>query len=272
MAVPSTQIIAVWVKDALTLDKWVPLSEISLHVLRINWGRSELEISGLLEDKLSYIAEHLRDDLAECTVDGRVEEFEIDDENPPYIRRTFARNRDLLDKLRRIDPYVFEEVCARILTALGAQSFSTQRTNDGGIDFVATQLKVVSSQLPMPRSCHGIVIGQAKRFKEGAAISETRLREFIGAAVLERYALGLRSSLGPLTPTLFAFWTTSDLDRNARIFARSCGLWYMDGVTLSAYAEELGLRDYIMSLADHGRSNVRIDLAAVEADGEVILE
>lgn len=251
MSVPSTQIIAVWVKEALTLDKWVPLGEISGHVLRNKWGRGESEISDLLEDKLKFIAEHLRDDLSECYMDGRVQEFEIDNEDPPYVRRTSARHLDLLQKLRRIDPYIFEEVCARILSALGARSFSTQKTNDGGVDFVATELKIVPSILPMPRSCHGIVVGQAKRFKEGAAISETRLREFVGAALLERYSLGTRSSLGPLTPALFAFWTTSDLDRNARIFARSMGLWYMDGVTLSAYAEELGLRAYVMDLPDH---------------------
>jgi hypothetical protein len=54
----------------------------------------------------------------------------------------------------------------------------------------------------------------------------------------------------PLMPTLFAFWTTSDLDPNAKKYARSVGLWYMDGPTLSAYAQELGLEEYINNLSN----------------------
>ena len=55
-------------------------------------------------------------------------------------------------------------------------------------------------------------------------------------------------SIAPLTPTLFAFWTTSDLETNAKKYARNIGLWYMDGSTLVAYIEELGLVEYIEQL------------------------
>ena len=250
MATPSTQIISLLIKDSLILDQWVSLRDLAIETLKRKWEKDEFDILEFLQDKLSYIAEHLRDDLASCIEDGRVREFEIDDESPPYVRRTVERDQKLIAKLRRIDPFSFEDICAKILSALGADSSVTQRTNDGGIDFFATKLKVVPAALPMPISCHGLVIGQAKRYQEGAAISETRLREFVGASVLHRHGLSARLNLGPLVPTLYAFWTTSDLDPNARAFAKSVGVWYMDGQTLAAYVIHLNLREIVMALPD----------------------
>ena len=250
MATPSTQIVSIWIKEELVLDQWVSLRALAIETLKRKWDRDEFDILEFLQDKLPYIADHLRDDLANCIEDGRVREFEIDDESPPYVRRTVERDHELIAKLRRIDPFAFEDICAKILSALGAESSVTQRTNDGGIDFFATKLKVVPSALPMPVSCHGLVIGQAKRYREGAAISETRLREFVGASVLQRHVLTASSNLGPLIPTLYAFWTTSDLDPNARNFAKSVGVWYMDGQTLAAYVIHLNLRQIVMALPD----------------------
>jgi len=181
-------------------------------------------------------------------VDGRVAEFEIDSEQLPYIRRTGSRQQDLLDKMRNIDPFLFEDVCAKVLAKLGAESRTTVKTNDGGVDFVATKLKFLPSTLPLPQSCHASVIGQAKRYKLGANIGEVKIREFVGAALLRRHTMGLESNLSPLAPTLFAFWTTSDLEPNARRFARSVGVWYMDGATLASYCEFLGLRQFIMDI------------------------
>lgn len=244
----STQIVASWVKEALTDSEWVLLRHVSIICSVSRTGRPEDDIADFIDEKLHYIAEHLRDDIAECSIDGRIIELEIDDEANPYIRRIASRRQDLLDKLRSIDPYIFEKLCARVLIALGAEARETERTNDGGIDFIATKLKVIPSQLPLPHTCHGIVIGQAKRYKDGANIGEVKLREFVGAALLRRHVLGVNSNLSPLAPTLYAFWTTSDLDPNARKFARSIGVWYMDGPTFAAYAEELGLRDEIMGM------------------------
>lgn len=250
MGTPSTQIIAIWVKEALTLESWVSLRDLALDTLRAKWKVDDFDILAFLEDKLSYIAEHLRDDLATCLEEGRVQEFEIDTDSPPYIRRIAERDRELLAKLRRIDPFDFEVVCARILEALGANSKVTQKSYDGGVDFLATSLKLVPSRLPMPASCHSVVIGQAKRYQEGSAISETRLREFIGASLLKKHNLAQQTKIGPLVPTLFAFWTTSDLDSNARTFAKNIGIWYMDGQTFSAYVNALELREFVMSLVE----------------------
>jgi hypothetical protein len=248
MSVPSSQTISQWIEEDLTLDTWVPIRGLALDALRKRWTKPELALEDLIDNQLSYIANHLRDELAERFIDGKVVDFEIDNEEPPYLRRLLPRRPSLLEKMRKVNPFAFEEICSRVLTALGGEAGVTQKTNDGGIDFTAIKLKIIHSTLPMPHSCHAVVIGQAKRYREGNAISETRLREFVGASVLKRHQMAAEQMIPPLMPTLFAFWTTSALEPNAKKFARSIGLWYMDGATLSAYARELGLEEFINSL------------------------
>lgn len=250
MGVPSTQIIALWVQEELEGTGWIPLRTVTIAALRRRWAKPEQALEELVDDQLHHVAEVLRNDLADRAIDGKVTDIEVDQEMPPYIRRIFPRRPTILDKLRRIDPFEFERVCARILQTLGADAAATQPTADGGIDFTATKLKIIHAKLPMPASCHGVVIGQAKRYREGNAISETKLREFVGASVLKRHRMPAEAAIAPLMPTLYAFWTTSDLEPNAKKYARAVGLWYMDGVTLSAYTEELGLTAYIESLPE----------------------
>lgn len=250
MGVPSTQIIALWVQEELEDTGWSPLRTVAIAALQRRWTKPEQTIEELVDDHLDHVAEMLRNELADRAIDGKVADIEVDEETPPYIRRIFPRRPTILHKLRRIDPFEFEQVCARVLQALGADAATTQRTVDGGIDFTATKLKIIHGQLPMPASCHGVVIGQAKRYKEGNVISETKLREFVGASILKRHRMSTEGVIAPLMPTLYAFWTTSDLEPNAKKYARAVGLWYMDGVTLSAYTEELGLTGYIENLTE----------------------
>lgn len=47
---------------------------------------------------------------------------------------------------------------------------------------------------------------------------------------------------------LFAFWTTSSFEKNAKDYARAMGLWYMEGLTLAAYCVSLNLVDDIARL------------------------
>jgi hypothetical protein len=254
MSIPSDQAISLWVQEEISGEGWVSLRTVTITALQKQWPNPDSFIEDFVDEekRLYYIAEHLRNDLADRVIDGKVKDFEVDDESPPYVRRLLPRRPTLLDKLRRIAPANFERVCAKILESLGATATTTQQSNDGGIDFTATNLKIIHASLPMPASCQGVVIGQAKRYKEGAAISETKLREFVGASLLKRHQMASLAgpAIPPLMPTLFAFWTTSDLERNAKKYARSVGLWYMDGTTLTVYAQQLGLSEFIESLPD----------------------
>ena len=170
MAIPSTQIIALWVQEELTTRDWVPLRGLAMQAVQKRWNTPTLTLEDLLDDKLTYVAEELRNHLADRVIDGKLTDFEIDDEQPPYLRRLLDRQPTLLDKLRRVDPFDFEQVCSRILECLGAEAAVTQKSNDDGIDFTAVKLKIVHSKLPMPMCCYGVVIGQAKRYRDGATI------------------------------------------------------------------------------------------------------
>ena len=64
MASPSTQITAAWVKATLTTTVWTPLHAACVEALTQRWtGKSEAEILEYTEEKITYIAEHLRDAL-----------------------------------------------------------------------------------------------------------------------------------------------------------------------------------------------------------------
>jgi len=68
VATPSTQIVSIWIKEELVLDQWVSLRALAIETLKRKWDRDEFDILEFLQDKLPYIADHLRDDLAnlEC--------------------------------------------------------------------------------------------------------------------------------------------------------------------------------------------------------------
>jgi restriction endonuclease Mrr len=260
MGIPSSQVAAVWVKQELESTEWTLLREVLFKAVKKKLlSLSEEELWDYAEANLVYVAEHLRDAVAECLVDGTIPSFEIDDEPSPYVRATSELPSDVLCKLRRIDPFELESICAKLLDALGATSHATQKTNDGGIDFVGVNLKIVPSALTIPASCKAAVIGQTKRYND-KPISETRVREFVGAATLKRHQLWKSANLGPFAPVVFAFWTTSDFEPNAKQYARDVGVWYMDGLTLAAYVSSLGLRDYVMSLPDERTQSVKSEI------------
>jgi restriction endonuclease Mrr len=249
LAVPSSQIAASWVKAEIVSVDWVALTDLCFVTIRKFWsGRSENEIWDYVEQNIGYVAEHLREEVANCHIDGSARKFEIDDEQPPYVRAIGTETSPLLKHLRSIDPFKVEEICADILKALGAEAKVTQRTADGGVDFIATNLHFVPNNLTIPTACKAAIIGQTKRYKVGNVITERQMREFVGSGILKKHILQNEGKIGPLTPILFAFWTTSDFEPNAKKYAREVGLWFMDGHTLATYIQSLQMADAIMAL------------------------
>lgn len=249
MGTPSSQAAAGWVKDDLDTTAWVPLKDILFRSTKKRLSeKPDDDIWEYVEANLHYVAECLRNIASECVSDGSISAFEIDNEQSPYVRMLPSLPTPILSRLRRIDPFDLEGICAKLLSALGAESSVTQKTNDGGVDFIAVNLKIVPRGLTIPLACHAAVIGQTKRYQEGNTISETKVREFVGAATLRRHELLRDGRLGPFTPVIFAYWTTSDFDLSAKRFAREMGLWYMDGLTLASYVSGLGLENQVASL------------------------
>lgn len=249
MGSPSSQIIASWVKESLISIEWIRLDEACRRALSLHLkGSSETHLSDLIGSNVDYVAEHLRDEMAAADLDGAPLGFEIDKEEPPYVRLSDEAIRPLLNKLRKVDPFDFERVCAKILSQLGALADVTKRTNDDGVDFYAVDFDFVPDGIRTPQACRAAVIGQAKRYKDGNNVRETDVRAFVGGAIKVKNDLALERKILPLSPVVFAFWTTSDFDPNAKQYARSLGLWYLGGLALSKYIQTLNLEPFVDEL------------------------
>jgi restriction endonuclease Mrr len=243
---PATNKIADWVIEELTVD-YERLLTVCVRVLRARLnGWSSDEIDDLAEkEEEKYLPEYLRDLYANRIDDGGTVNFEIDDAQQPYIRRTNNELINLSDRLRKIDWKIFENLCAEILKKLGGDSKVSGQSGDGGVDFYATGIKTHTMQLPLPRNAALCVIGQAKRY-QNSYVTETELRVFVGGAILKLEELKRSNSLGLLGPTIFAFWTSSTLHSNAKKFAKSMGIWYMDGFTFAQYIKVLDLEHLLI--------------------------
>lgn len=79
---------------------------------------------------------------------------------------------DLLERLRKIDPYKFENVVAKLFDAMGYGDITvTKKSSDGGIDGIIHQDKFGFEKIYI----------QAKRYAEDNKIREPLIRDFIGA-------------------------------------------------------------------------------------------
>ena len=168
---------------------------------------------------------------------------------PPYIRYCGNRDNSLIDKLRKINSYDFEKICAKILEKMGCKSEVTQKDRDGGIDFIATGLDILPQEVNCPLYCKAAVIGQSKRYNS-KFIAEKALREFVGASLVQRHDLRITKKIWPLSPVLLAFWTTSSFDPSGREFARKAGIWLMDGHTICDAITKLDLVEWVEKLPD----------------------
>jgi len=78
---------------------------------------------------------------------------------------------DLLDKLKKLDPYYFEKVILILLKKMGYGDFiETSKSNDGGIDGIINEDKLGLEKIYI----------QAKRYTENK-VREKDIRNFIGA-------------------------------------------------------------------------------------------
>lgn len=79
---------------------------------------------------------------------------------------------DLLEKIRKIDPYYFQKVVLKLLHKMGYGDFiETPKSGDGGVDGIINQ-----DQLGLEK-----IYIQAKRYNEDNKVREKDIRNFIGA-------------------------------------------------------------------------------------------
>ena len=104
---------------------------------------------------------------------------------------------DLMERLRVMDPYLFEQVILKLFKKMGYGDFvGTPKTNDGGIDGIIKQ-----DTLGIEK-----IYTQAKRYAEGNNIQRVEVDRFIGA-------------ISDVDKGIFV--TTSDFSKSAREKASS---------------------------------------------------
>ena len=263
MTTPPTQVMCEWMLSDMSQREWVQLPVALEKMLRKRLPNyNDTQIFDVIDQHSAFIIQLIRDRIEGVYHDGTSFTHEIDSEDPPYIRFSGEDVSSLLKKLKNIDPFDFEIVCSKLLESFGCTSEVTQRTNDGGIDFIAHGLDILPDAIGCPTHCKASVIGQAKRYGN-KLIAEKSLREFVGASLLQRHVLRQGHKLTPLSPVLLAFWTTSEFDPNAWKYARNSGVWLLNGPTISTYLRQRALEDWVMSLPDEKKQikNSQDDMA-----------
>ena len=247
MSQPSSQIIAQWAIESLQSEEWVLLSESSISGLKNNTRLTDPQIGELVESDLDNIARILRDKAAFAVERGEVVTYKIDDEESPYVQKLHEAYPPILKTIQNMDDTKFEMLCAEVLKALGwSETERVGGNDDGGVDFYAFGFpnhEIFS--LPMPPSCKLLVIGQAKRHKQNNNISETELRKFVGGALKKLNDFRKAGKVGVLTPVIYAFWTSSDFADPAKDYAKTMGIWFMNGRTLIEYMNKFNLEKLV---------------------------
>lgn len=228
-------------------EDWVALSVVCMDSLQEEFPQKSADwCSEIVEDCLQKVASFLRGEVQECLEDGVPPAFQIDEEASPYVRCKDAAARDLLGRMRNMHPANFENLCANMVSRIGrAESHVTRYSKDGGVDFYALDFDFVPDGVSTPQSCKAIVIGQAKRYSNENSVGEGELRSFIGGAFKVRSDLSLKGGIFPLSPTVYAFWTTGEFERPAKNYAKSMGIWYLAGPGLARYVLDLGLEGLV---------------------------
>lgn len=200
---------------------------------RIAWGKSYLKKGGLvhypkrgyvqitekgkLAKKESVTIEQMGSDVIEFyKPESKQIESQLLTSSPQDLIDTgieqIERNvkNELLDKLKKYDPYAFEKVVLILLNKMGYGDFiETSKSRDGGIDGVINE-----DQLGLEK-----IYIQAKRFTDNK-VRETDIRNFIGAMS------------GDTTKGIFV--TTTDFDENAKKKAKKAHhkIILIDGIML----------------------------------------
>lgn len=220
------------------------LTDVLTTELRANARRtvSDEEISETAEALVTPVARELGDIAEEYILQGIDPSFEIDLADLYYTCKQ-SPELDLRNRLVEMTPKGFEHFCKQILEKMLGHATVSGGPNDMCVDFFAVGIPLAGSFGPFPSTSRLVVIGQAKKWKLDAEVSERDLREFIGAATLR--ADDLRKSYldryGLLTPVSYAYWITCEFSLGARQFADRMGLWHLNGKALSQLALRTGV-------------------------------
>jgi hypothetical protein len=195
-------------------------------------GFSEAEAAETSESCLEKICKQLAKESQAYKESFGIELLEIENGRCRLLQRVMP---ETLASLNDLTPQAFELFCAAILGKLGGDSKITGGSGDKGVDFYAEKVNMGGLGDLVPDFARPTIIGQAKRYTN--AVSEPEVREFVGGAALK--AKELEANRGHFTPVVFAFWTSSKLDKRGIDTCKKLGVWYLNGTMLVQAAERL---------------------------------
>jgi len=156
---------------------YIRITEKGLEVLEQNPVRIDVKF---LEQFPEFI--EFRTIKKETSTETTKDEDEIEDITPDelmekgYNSINASLAQELLEKLRSVDPYFFEEVVGELLTAMGYGKFkSTPVSGDEGVDGIVYQDKLGLDK----------IFFQAKRYGEENSVTARDVRDFVGKILLE---------------------------------------------------------------------------------------
>ena len=133
-----------------------------------------IEFRTIKKETSSESIETSKDEISDATP------TELIEEGFNSINASLAQ--DLLQNLRNMDPYKFEEVVAELLSAMGyGISQVTKKSNDGGIDGFVNQDKLGLDK----------ILFQTKRYNEDNSVTAREVRDFVGTLDLNGVDKGI---------------------------------------------------------------------------------
>lgn len=203
---------------------------------------SDEQVWDFVEQHKKFIATELFLKENEGALDGISLNFDlVEEDSDYYIKFVETPEINLLRRLQVDTPENFERFCSKILEKLGGKSQVSGGPNDGGIDFLAFDLRLNNLPSDSTKGSRIFVIGQAKRYIDGNHVREKELREFVGSSIkkIDELKKTRSEQFGIFQPTILAFWTTSDFHINAKNYAKELGIWHLNGTALCQLALRL---------------------------------
>lgn len=249
MADPKADVVSNWICEEGSNLEYRPIRSLILDAISARVAtKSQEERAELAENLENEVLNELSITFEQNLADGVTPRFLLSSEQGThYIKFLSQPELALLDELRAGTPTEFEHFCKLILEKIGAVAMVEGGPADGGVDFVAYDIRLGNFEGPSPKGARAGLIGQAKKYRADHPVSEHELRAFVGSATRRSFLLrrDYPSNIGITQPMVYAFWTTSDFNRSAKDFAREMGLWYLNGVALCQLARRLGIEHKI---------------------------
>ena len=241
MSTPTPQHIAnLVVHDVHNVD-FSNLRSVIFDVFSSHFPFSEEKCWEMAERFLKDVADELFQKESESRIEHTPISFDIDEvDGEYYIKAVPLAFMPLLAALKEISDDAFELFCARLIQKIGGEGRVNGGSNDGGIDFVGKDLSLKGLLSNSSIGSRVQLIGQAKHYCDGNQVVLNECRQFIGASIRFKRAMHETHTLSEFQPIVLAFWTTSDFNSVALDFLKEMGVWYLNGITLSALASSVG--------------------------------